>query len=81
MAMLVFPAVWDWYVRWREALFLTPVWEDVHADLQSADPRRAWAAFERAKVACQGCHTAERVPFMNDQPVFDLAAPAASARP
>lgn len=60
-----------------EALFLRPVWSDVDADLKSADPVRAWAAFERAKVACQSCHEAEKVPHMNDQPLFDLAAPAA----
>lgn len=63
-----------------EALFLKPVWSDVEADFTSADPVRAWAAFERAKMACQGCHQAEQVPYMNDQPVFDLAAPAGRAR-
>lgn len=64
-----------------EALFLRPVWSDVQADLKSEDQARAWAAFERAKTACQSCHQAEQVPFMNDQPVFDLAAPAASPGP
>lgn len=60
-----------------EALFLKPVWSDVDTDFKSADPARAWAAFERAKVACQSCHEAEKVSHMNDQPLFDLAAPAA----
>jgi hypothetical protein len=62
-------------------MFLSPVWGDVDADLKSADPARAWAAFERAKAACQGRHQVEKVPFMSDQPVFDLAAPAGGVRP
>ena len=61
-----------------EAMFLEPVWEDVNADLKSGDPARAWQAFDRAKAACQACHTAEKVEYMNDQAVFDLAAPAES---
>lgn len=64
-----------------EAMFLKPVWSDVDADLKSGDAARAWAAFTRAKTACQGCHQAEQVPFMNDQPVFDLAAPAGGIQP
>ena len=62
-----------------EALFLKPVWKDVDVELRSGDPKRAWAAFDRAKTACQGCHAAEKVAYMNDQPVFELAAPSASA--
>jgi len=62
-----------------EGLFLAPVREDVEADLKSADARRAWAGFERAKAACQACHEADEVAYMNDQPLFDLAAPPASA--
>ncbi len=63
-----------------EAMFLKPVWGDVDANLKSGDPARAWAAFERAKAACRGCHEAEQVPFLNDQPVFDLAAPTSGVR-
>src|SRR5215207_6291172 len=62
-----------------EALFLRPVWEDAHADLRSADPRCAWAGFERVKAACQACHRAENVAYMNDQPLFALVAPASAA--
>ena len=36
-----------------QALFLEPVWQDVHHDIQSGDRRRAWVACERAKAACQ----------------------------
>ncbi|MCE3257299.1 MAG: hypothetical protein K0Q64_1382 [Nitrobacter vulgaris] len=63
-----------------EAMFLKPVWEGVDADLKSDDAARAWAGFERAKAACRSCHQAEQVPFLNDQPVFDLAAPVAGVR-
>lgn len=63
-----------------EALFLTPVWPDVDSDLKSGDPARAWRGFERAKAACQACHVAEKVDYMNDQPVFDLAAPTGAAQ-
>lgn len=63
-----------------EALFLNPVWADVDADLKSGDRTRAWRGFERAKIACQGCHQAEQVPYMNDQSVFDLSAPQGVAR-
>lgn len=63
-----------------EAIFLKPVWEGVDADLKSGDAARAWAAFERAKAACRSCHQAEQVLFLNDQPVFDLAAPTSGLR-
>lgn len=59
-----------------EALFLTPVWADVEGDLKSGDPARAWRGFARAKTACQACHTAEKVEYMNNQEVFDLVPPA-----
>ena len=62
-----------------EALFLKPVWKDIDTEIRSGDPKRAWAAFDRAKTACQGCHAAEKVPYMNNQPLFELAAPSASA--
>lgn len=62
-----------------ETLFLKPVWKDVDTEFRSGDPKRAWAAFERAKSGCQGCHAAEKVPFVNDQPLFELAPTAASA--
>lgn len=57
------------------AMFLDPVWEDVKAGLASADGAQRWAAFERARTSCQGCHDAEKVGYMNNQPVFELRAP------
>lgn len=58
-----------------DALFLNRVWETVQEALTSQDTDKAWRGFEQAKTACQACHIAESVPFMNDQALFDLAAP------
>lgn len=55
-----------------KALLLDSIWADVDAALKSDDAGKAWPAFERAKAACMACHVAEKVEFMNDQPVFDL---------
>lgn len=64
-----------------KALFLDPVWADVDAALKVNDANKAWAAFDRAKAACMACHVAEKVEFMNDQPVFDLASPPGASKP
>lgn len=61
-----------------KAMFLKPVWQDVHDGFAAKEPARAWAAFERARNGCQGCHEAEKVGYMNDQAVFDLRAPAST---
>lgn len=53
-----------------EALFLGEPWEGLHEALESQDPARIGPAFARAKSACMACHAAERVPFINDQPLF-----------
>ena len=58
-----------------EALFLTGPYGDALTRFQSGDPQQAWDGFDIAKAACQSCHVAEGVPFMNDQPVFDLVRP------
>jgi hypothetical protein len=60
----------------REFLLGQP-FGSIREDLVSADPRRAWPAFERARTACQSCHGAEGVAYVNSQALFDLkAAPA-----
>lgn len=64
-----------------KALLLDPVWADVDAALKSNDTGKAWAAFDRAKAACMACHVAEKVEFMNDQPVFDLGSPPQGGKP
>ncbi|MBM3564089.1 MAG: hypothetical protein FJX16_01150 [Alphaproteobacteria bacterium] len=56
-------------------LFLGDPWNEVRAGLISADRKRAWDSFDKARAACQSCHQAEKVGFMNQQAVFDLARP------
>lgn len=58
-----------------EALFLGKTFQDIREGLKARAPGRAWEAFNRAKIACQSCHLAERVPFINQQPLFDLGPP------
>ncbi|HEJ2567843.1 TPA: hypothetical protein ACKR7L_001415 [Pseudomonas aeruginosa] len=53
-----------------EALFLGEPWKAMHEALESRDPARIAPAFARAKGACMACHAAEKVPFINDQPLF-----------
>jgi hypothetical protein len=48
----------------------TPVLEA----LRSGDAVRAGAAFQQARAACMSCHVAERVAFVNDQPMFRTTA-------
>ncbi len=63
-----------------EQFLLNGAWQEVDVDLRSGEPARAWRGFERAKAACAACHQAEDVDYMNNQPVFDLAAPQDEAQ-
>lgn len=56
-------------------LFLGDPWSEVRAGLISADRKKAWDAFDTARAACQSCHQAEKVGFMNQQAVFELSRP------
>jgi hypothetical protein len=47
-----------------DAVFLNPLFDPVLADFKAADADKAWAAFSKA------CHEAEKVKFINDQPLF-----------
>ena len=53
-----------------ESLFLGEPWMGLHEALESQDVARIGPAFARAKGACMTCHAAERVSFINDQPLF-----------
>ncbi len=53
-----------------EAIFLGRAWETLDEALAKKDPGAATEAFQEARAACMACHVAERVPFMNDQPLF-----------
>jgi hypothetical protein len=53
-----------------DALFLDGAWKKTGAALAEDDLDAARESFLRARKACIACHVAERVPFMNDQPLF-----------
>lgn len=57
-----------------EAMFLGANFESIRAGFQARTPEVAWGAFDRARLACQACHVAEKVEFINRQPLFDLTA-------
>ncbi|MEO1205638.1 MAG: hypothetical protein AAFV45_04845 [Pseudomonadota bacterium] len=52
------------------AMFLETAWPEFDAALQTADKAVILSAYEDAAAACQSCHVAENVDFMNDQPMF-----------
>lgn len=64
-----------------EAIFLDSTWKELEAALEAKDPERAQRAFLRERDACMSCHVAEKLPFLNDTPIFrDTAAFPASSR-
>ncbi len=58
-----------------EAFFLEEVWQSVHDDIASRDRNRAWEGFAMGRSACMSCHNAERVEFLNRQPLFRNTEP------
>jgi hypothetical protein len=57
-----------------DALFLTPVFAPSLAALKSRDPAKAWQGFIQGRQACLSCHDAEKVGYMNNQPMFAKTA-------
>lgn len=53
-----------------EAIFLHRAWEPLAAALKEKNGEAVAAAYQEARQACMACHVAEKVPFMNDQPLF-----------
>ncbi|WP_271271030.1 hypothetical protein [Aliamphritea hakodatensis] len=53
-----------------EAILLNRTWSEVRDALATEDPAIVKAGFQKAKNACMACHAAERVAYMNDQPLF-----------
>ena len=58
-----------------DAIMLDTTWEEVNQAFSTKRSDTAWMGFEKAKTACMGCHIAESVAHMNDQPLFDLTQP------
>jgi cytochrome c553 len=54
-----------------EGMFLeSGVWQSVTDALKAKDREKSRAEFQRALQTCMACHTAEKVGFLNDSPVF-----------
>lgn len=53
-----------------ESLFLKDSWVSGWDGLDSKDQANAREGFLAARLGCMACHIAEKVPFMNDQPMF-----------
>ena len=58
-----------------EAFLLSGTWASVDEALRSGDPAKAWKGFAAARISCIGCHVAEGVGYMNDQPMFTDLVP------
>jgi hypothetical protein len=53
-----------------EGLFLKDPWLSGWDGLEAKEQVKARDGFLSARLACMACHIAEKVPFMNDQPMF-----------
>jgi len=53
-----------------DSILVKKIYEPVLADIRSGDPSRAWSGFGQARAACTSCHEAEKLGFMNKQPLF-----------
>ena len=48
---------------------------EIRTGFASGNSAKAWNAFSRAKFACQACHGAEGVAYVNASPTFELSPP------
>lgn len=54
-----------------EGMFLeSGVWQSMNDALKARDGEKSRAEFQKALQTCMACHTAEKVGFLNDSPVF-----------
>jgi len=57
-----------------DALFVNGAYAPVLDAFKSKDAKRAWEGFALARKTCQSCHEAEKVGFINNQPLFRKTA-------
>ncbi len=57
-----------------ETLFVNGAYAAVLEGFRSKDRVKAWDAFTLAHQTCQSCHEAEKVSFINNQPLFRRTA-------
>lgn len=62
-----------------DEVFLDSLWGKVRDALVSGNTETAWKGFALGRDACMRCHVAESMPFMNDQPMFELLPPDVTA--
>jgi hypothetical protein len=60
------------------AILLDHNWGEVNAAFQSKDKAKAWDGFVLARSSCMACHEAEKVAFVNNQPLFIMTEPPSS---
>lgn len=53
-----------------EAMFLDTAWKQLVEALEAKDASRARQAFLTERGTCMACHVAEKMPFLNDTPIF-----------
>lgn len=53
-----------------EAMFLDTTWKQLDEALKAKDPAKARQAYLAERGTCMACHVAERMPFLNDTPIF-----------
>lgn len=54
-----------------KAILLDKNWQAVMDDLQQENPSQALTALNKAATLCMACHAAEKLPFINNQTMFD----------
>ena len=57
-----------------EGMFLDGVWGQMDEAIKSKDQGRVEKQFANVRQICMACHVAEKVPFMNDMPLFRSTA-------
>lgn len=57
-----------------DALFVNGAYQPVLDAFKSKDSKKAWEGFKLARNTCQSCHEAEKVGFINNQPLFRKTA-------
>jgi hypothetical protein len=53
-----------------EAIFLNTTYEEVRKAFASKNEKTAWDGFQQARGACMACHGAEKMDWLNNQPMF-----------
>lgn len=53
-----------------ESMFLDVAWPEMDKAIKSKDEQRIREQFGAVRGTCMACHAAEKVPFMNESPIF-----------